>query len=516
VLLDGRLPADEAPKGVRYIFASAATYEDFGLPCGNNYTKEAFLMKTKTIKAAIAALSLLIAASFFVPLVTTHEGTVVVEGETLHLNHNVARNVQNATPNDEGNLPTMNLLDIATGITHSQTQITDEIISSVRIFDRSLSPFQIATEAHFPLDGAQPWLFLLIIAPVVLIAMAFTKLPFKKLMIPATVGVLAITIFNITYGIDFHDNTGTAAMFWPLIITHAALFFAIFLGIILHKELPPIENILPNYTSTQRTVIIGIMLGFSLVISLVASITVPIGGVPMLRISFAGIFHNVVAIFFGPFFGGIQRGAADLLVHFLRPLGPYMWPITVVAFLRGFTVGWLWLKVRNIAPKVFSIGYTAAFGAIFLLGVVNLIFINVFPETAWAIFWAPEHLPNANNVFIMPYITSFGFMGAGLIGLIPQLIIHLVTKKSGNRKFYGRFIKMVVAILIPGLIFNSLNTVILVFTVIGPATRAAGFIYFWIPRFFEELVTGIIVIYFFTLLLEIFELAMKRKLVVNE
>ena len=473
-------------------------------------------MKVNTIKIAIAILTLLIVASFFVPLTTTHEATVVVDGQTLYINQNVAQNVLNASPNDEGDLPIMGLLDIRTQITHSGTQITQEIISSVEIYGRNLSPLQIATSVNFPFEAAHPLVFLLIIAPLVLLALLFTKLPFKKLMIPAVVGVLSMTIFNVAFGADFHGNTGTAVLFWPLVITHATLLFAIFLGILANKELPPIENVIPNYKNVERMGIIGIMLAFALIISLATAITVPIGGVPMLRISFAGIFHNVVAILFGPFFGGVQRAAADLLNHFIRPLGAYLWPITVIAFMRGFTVGWLWLKVRNVAPKVFSIGYTAAFGLLFVLGLVNIISFGAFPESAWAIFWSPQHLPNADNVFIMPYITGFGFMGAGLIGLIPQLIIHLVTKKSGNRRFYGRFIKMVVAVLLPGLLFNSLNTVILVFTVIGPATRAAGFIYFWIPRFFEELVTGIIVVYIFTLLLEVYEMAMKRKLVVSD
>ncbi|MCL2854418.1 MAG: ECF transporter S component [Defluviitaleaceae bacterium] len=464
-------------------------------------------MKIKTIKAVIAALSLLIAASFFVPLVSTHYATVVLDGEALHINNNVANNIQNATTNAEGNLPTMNILG-------EQTQLTTEIIESVHVVVEHLSPLQIATQAHFPFESTYPVVFLLLVFPIVVLALVFTKLPFKRLMLPAFVGILAMTAFNVHFGVDFHANSGTAVLFWPLAITYAILLFVIFLGILANKEIPPIENVIPNYTATQRTVIIGIMLGFSLVISLVASITIPIGGVPMVRISFAGIFHNVVAILFGPFFGGVQRAAADLLVHFIRPLGAYLWPITVVAFLRGFTIGWLWLKVRNVPPKVYSIAYTAVFGLFFVFGMVNLIAVNIFPDSAYTAIITPN-LPNPDNTFIIPHITSIGFMGAGIIGLVPQLVIYLVTKKSGNTAFYSRFIKLMVAIVVPGLFFNWLNTVILVFTVIGPATRAAGFMYFWLPRFFEELTTGLIVTYAFTMLMEVYELAMKRKLVQN-
>jgi len=387
---------------------------------------------------------------------------------------------------------------------------------------QGLSPFRLAVAAYFPYNTAYPVLFVLAAIPLAVAVASFTKLSFGRLAAIAFAGILGITVFNIffAHSLDIRVHEGpaivfrhveVAAFFWLVVIAYMALLGVLLYGTKATRTTEPTHNVEPPYRDTQKLTTSAILLVMAVIIAFV-SIPIYVGGVAAVRISFAGIFNNTTAILFGPLFGGIQRALQDMISHFVRPMGAFLWPITVVALLRGAATGWMWLRVRNVRPSVYSIVYSITFGVILAFGLFNLGMQLFAPQSDYVVFIAPR---GGEGLFfsIAYYISSWGLIIAGVIGLLPQFIVHRITQKNGNRQFYDRFIKFLVAVLVPGVIFNSINTVVIFFAAVSPAAFSRGFVYFWAPRFFEEIVTSTIIVYIMVLLMEVYEKAMKRKIV---
>lgn len=378
---------------------------------------------------------------------------------------------------------------------------------------QGLSPFRLATGVDFPYYSAYPILFLLLLIPAAIAVLSFTRLSSGKLMLIAFAGLLSLTVFNIhfVYGLDHRLHADTAMFYWLAVAINVALIGTLFYAARSEKEVKSVENTDPTYSQTHKLVTVSILLAMAVVVGLFA-INIAIGGVNALRISFAGIFNNITAILFGPFFGGAQRALHDVINHFLRPQGAFLWPVTVVAFLRGAGTGWMWLKVRNVRPRVYSVMYTIIFVSILAFGVTNLIIQLAFPESAYIAAITPRE--NQGLFFsVAYYLASWGLIVSGIIGLVPQFVVYKLTRKTENNLFYDRFIKFLVAVLVPGLFFNSVNSLVIFFAAVSPAAFTRGFVYWWAPRFFEELISSIIIVYVMVLLMQIFEITTKRKII---
>jgi len=388
-----------------------------------------------------------------------------------------------------------------------------EYVDELAVFSANYSPWQLANGVEFPYYDSYPILFIMLALPVLLAVLSIMKMPFKRLVLIAIAGILTLTLFNMhfAFGIDYRGDAASAPMFWLAVIVNVATLAVLTYGAKLHKESNPTENVFPPYKQQQKLATASILLAFAVVIAMFA-ITIPVGGVPALRISFAGIFNNTTAILFGPMYGGLARGLQDMLNHFINPMGAFLWPITLVAFARGAATGWMWLKVRNVKPRVYSVVYATVFAAILAFGLFNLAMQLFAPESAYILAITPRE---GQGLFFATayYVSSWGLIVAGLIGLIPQIVVYKVSTKNENHKFYDRFIKFLVAVMVPGLIFNSVNSLILFFTAVSPAAMGRGFVYWWAPRFFEEIITSMIIVYIMVVLMEVYEKAMKRKIV---
>ncbi|MCL2377323.1 MAG: ECF transporter S component [Defluviitaleaceae bacterium] len=387
------------------------------------------------------------------------------------------------------------------------------VYSEEVVHTTTYSPIALALGVGFPYYNAYPLVFAFVLIPLVIAALGFTKLPYGIKMLAAMGGLLAVTAFNMyfAFGMAYRPYASATPVFWLVVAVYVAMAALLFYAARASKEIVIIENVDPPYNKVQKLVTAAVLLSMAVVVAFFA-ITIPVGGTPALRISFAGLFNNTTAILFGPVFGGIQRALQDMLSHFMRPMGAFLWPITVVAFMRGFATGWVWLKVRNVRPKVYSVMYTAIFSVILAFGLFNLFAQFVFPDSAYVMALTPRQ---GEGLFFATayYISSWGLIAAGIIGLVPQFAVYKLTRKTGNSLFYGRFIKFLVAILLPGLFFNSVNSVIIFLTAVSPAAFTRGFVYFWAPRFFEELITSMIMVYAMVVLVEVYEVAMKRKVV---
>ncbi|MCL2354041.1 MAG: hypothetical protein FWC69_05360 [Defluviitaleaceae bacterium] len=365
------------------------------------------------------------------------------------------------------------------------------------------------------------WVGVVLLLPLLaIILLLIPKMVFKPVSYIVILNAIALGLFNLFFVFNsaFRRYTGaqTAAWpgtpwFWVAICVLLALLVVVFYGMKKNGEIKPVENVSPPYKRIQKMTITAIMLGLAVVVARL-TMTFPLMGIPSLRVSVNGVFHNVTAILLGPFYGGMQRSMSDIINHLISPQGAFLWPITLTAFLRGSLIAFLWIKLKNVKVKPFSIVYTTIFGFMLIFGGINWIALNFFPDAAYVNFLMPI-LPNVDDASIVTIILSTGFFFAGLIGLVPQIIAHRVSEIKNNEKLYIHFIKLLIIIGVPSILTNSINSAVIFVSFIGPLTREAGFFYYWLPRFFLELATVMFNVFVMVVFLGIYERAMKRKLV---
>ena len=174
------------------------------------------------------------------------------------------------------------------------------------------------------------------------------------------------------------------------------------------------------------------------------SFYVPIG-IPVLKIGFNGPPLRVVAILFGPMYGGIVSGLSDFLGFFLMDKSGnfYLYQLTITAVLNAVSVGYLWRYFRSKSGKVVKTVYLAAMAVLFLYGVVSF-FLTYGREGA------------ANQLQ-----GSIVIIVGALIGILLFFVNYFITKNQAKEPFGEYFFQMFLAITVPGIVFNWVNTYIL-------------------------------------------------------
>lgn len=246
--------------------------------------------------------------------------------------------------------------------------------------------------------------------------------------------------------------------------------------------------------SIKTIVQVSLLIALSLVVRNL-SYMVYFGGAPGMRIGFSGVFTKLIAILFGPFFGGTASGIVDILGFLLKPEGAYILPLTITAALGGVTTGMLWKLTRNlelIKFKWFFLVFTVIVGA---LGIINHVFISFMPDSDWT------HVINKFGKY--KDFASVGLeviSGIGLMFFIADIIFKKVSSKSNN---HNDFLKVVLTTGLSGILVTTLNTFIL--QIFIPALGKKGFIIFWVPRVIEEIFMTVIQAYIITLLITIYK-----------
>ena len=378
-------------------------------------------------------------------------------------------------------------------------------VPSIELEEGFVSLFNISMGSIYPFEG-QLYVISVLILPVIMIPFVIFKkfMPLLFLGIISLVLVMLVTLF-IGHGIEFRDyilNRTSQFVLW----LKGGIWILLVLTLLAEKK-QKVENIDPPYNRTQKLVISSILLAVGVIIAVtMRPLNIPIAGVNVLNISFSGFAHNVTAIFFGPFFGGAARGLSDIISFIISPRPPFLIAITLTAVLRGALIGFLWQKVRDINTSKFTLFYTLSFGILFIIGLVNILTWYVFPYSEFAI----SQIPPTEGAAVA---LSYGFLIAAILGLILKYAILIYSKKIKDDTFYIRFLKLFVAIVFPGLLSNALNTYIIFVSIVGPATLGIGIMYFFVPRFFEELVTSTISVYVMVLVMGLYERTIRRKVV---
>ena len=169
-------------------------------------------------------------------------------------------------------------------------------------------------------------------------------------------------------------------------------------------------------------------------------------GIPILRIGFNGPPLKVVAVLFGPLYGAIAAGVSDFLGYVLMDKSGnfYLYQLTITAVLSGMCVGLLWRYFKTKSMRTVRLQYLVAVMALLLYGVISFALTYGRPEAAKQV--------GGSIVIIV----------SGLVGVILYFINCAIVRRQKMKRFGEYFFQMFLAVTIPGMVFNWVNTYLLI------------------------------------------------------
>ena len=232
-------------------------------------------------------------------------------------------------------------------------------------------------------------------------------------------------------------------------------------------------------------------------------VMIPIGGAPVLSVSFGGPFIKLTGILFGPLYGSAAGAAVDLIVHFASPKGAYIWELTLVEFIKGGAIAFLFYRTSKMRFSLYSALYIVVFITVTLLGVVNCVLTFGFPDNAYSIL--------LNSIGARSDYISIGLLIAGLMALVAHFSSYMLfARKNRNQSLYERYLRLLPVVGLPCIILTIVNTFVL--RKYGFFT-SVPFIAICIPRVVEELLMVLFNTYVLSLLTMLYERTQKRQIV---
>lgn len=218
-------------------------------------------------------------------------------------------------------------------------------------------------------------------------------------------------------------------------------------------------------------------------------------GAPGMRIGLTTLFSRIPAIIFGPFYGGIAGGIADVLGYLIKPEGAYLPLMTVSAIIGGVIAGFVWKWVKNFDLKRLQRILWIIFISIGVIGLFNYINTSLFPDSfiSTAIAKAGKYKD----------FLTLGLIAVSLIGLALLAINYAILKKFPNAPVNKYYLKILLAYGLSGITVTVINTLIL--TMYIPSLAKIGFSLLIIPRIVEEILMTVIQSYLAAFLISIYE-----------
>ena len=275
----------------------------------------------------------------------------------------------------------------------------------------------------------------------------------------------------------------------------------------------------------RRITVSAVFLSIALVLKTAFSFYIPLFGQNGARIDVSGIFSAMPSILFGPVYGAMVSGLADLIGFFLKPTGAYLPQMTLIAAAGGFIRGALWLALRGGSGKHMRAGAAAVSIILLLFGVCNFILLNAdginahFYDNVSVQNIDTSHMRLISRMLIERTVTAQNpaaslssyivLMTTGLVGIAVFGIVLLLADIVISKRFFrdtdnGKIIQLLLAMMISGLIVTTLDTVLLRET-IYTSWKVFPFVVVWLPRVITALLSNTIYAYFMALFMGIYK-----------
>ncbi len=285
----------------------------------------------------------------------------------------------------------------------------------------------------------------------------------------------------------------------------------------------------------RKIIISAMFLSLAVISATFISIDLPLFGIKGLELNPSVIFYTFPALLFGPLYGGIVAGMTDVLSFVLKPQGAFIPWISVVVFLGGVLKGFIWMGLKKVSDRKLRIVSLVVVLVLLASGLANRIMLlndgiykgyiasekNVLDKDAVENLieegkasyatkaasklsvYAKEGAFKADFSKNVNYLTV-GFEAASLLGLILLIIDFLIgrsdAKKGRERK--ASYIKILVAVLIPGLLVTTLNTQVLIWFISIFNTRS--FMIMWVLRIIPSFISHTIQAYYVAILYDVY------------
>lgn len=253
-----------------------------------------------------------------------------------------------------------------------------------------------------------------------------------------------------------------------------------------------------SISTTRKIVLASLLLALSMIIKYIFTYNFYIGGAPLLRISFHGVFLRFIAIILGPLYGGIAGGLSDFIGYlFNMALGPYILALTLIEILKYSAMGYLWKKIRSINFKLYSICYIGVFTLIGIWGFVNLILLKAVPNSSYSAFLA--------TIGSKTSLASTGLIIVCVVGLLTYFVPFgvITARKKTDSTFFEKYLRLIFVTGVPALLCTTANTFILKYFYAAAAEKA--FFIFLIPRVVEETFMVLLNVYLLIIFMNIYE-----------
>lgn len=275
----------------------------------------------------------------------------------------------------------------------------------------------------------------------------------------------------------------------------------------------------------KRITVSAVFLSIALVLKTTMTFYIPLFGQSGISVGLSGVFSIMPSLLYGPVYGAVVAGLADLLGYLLKPTGAYLPLMTLIVALGGFLRGWFWGKLHNTNTKIVRAVVAIFSFGLLVFGICNVAFL--YADGVNADFYSHHTAANINtdNMHLVSkllitrtmnmkdpaaslptYITflTSGIIITALLALLLLLGDYFLSQKLFNGKGLGKTPQLLIALIVSGMIVTTLNTVVLRETLYA-SWKVLPFAVVWIPRAIEELLGNTVKAYFIAFLLNIFE-----------
>ena len=275
------------------------------------------------------------------------------------------------------------------------------------------------------------------------------------------------------------------------------------------------RNAIKHQLHLRRMITTSVFIAIALILRTTATGYITLFGAQGARVGIHGAFVMLPAILFGPWYGAAAYGLVDLLGHIIRPMGAWLWWMTLVMTVGGYVLGWVWRLIRGRSPRstravvvIMTLAFLA-FGALSMMqlrldGVTRNFYDDIYDTTAvdtsemyfisrlvisrtqnLVDYPVPEDPSLRRAVVALPNRideTVFAPLAAGVFGLVllgVDLLLSKGLKKDTAHR--GKIMPVVITIILVSLLINTANSA-LFWVTNWLGWRSLPFMYIWLPR----------------------------------